>query len=86
MAKFYGTVKGRAATAATREGSSESGIRASAQSYDGSVVTKLKYEGDELMVSIGLMEGSQSEFHYPSWTGTFEQLREALQRDMQRRM
>ena len=85
MAKFYGTVKGRAATAATREGSSESGIRASAQSYDGSVVTKLSYNGETLMVELGLIDGSQSSFKYPSWIGTFEELSDVLRCDMQNR-
>lgn len=37
MAKYYGTLKDTAKTQATRTGSSSSGIKATVQSYDGSL-------------------------------------------------
>jgi hypothetical protein len=52
MSAFYGTVKGHR-TAATRCGSNASGIRASAQSWAGSVVVELFGEGAEIRVSHG---------------------------------
>lgn len=53
MATFYGQVEGRAETAASRTGSHHSGIKASVQSYDGSIITRLWYSKDnELMCGI----------------------------------
>lgn len=84
MARFYGTVKGRAQSLATREGSDM--IRASAQSYNGSVVVELEYDAKgELYVSIGCMEGSQRSFRHATWEGSFKDFERMLQRSMQRR-
>jgi len=52
MAKFYGQVTGHRSTA-TRTGTCNSGMKVSAQAWDGSVITRLWYnDKDELMVSI----------------------------------
>ena len=52
MAAFYGTVEGNRGVG-TRIGSKDSGMKVSAQSYDGSVVVRMWYNQDnELMVSI----------------------------------
>ena len=84
MAKFYGTVKGRSQSLATREGSDM--IRSSAQSYNGSVVIELDYDAKgELRVAVGCMEGSQKSFKSPTWEGTFKEFERMLQRSMQRR-
>lgn len=58
MSVFYGQVSGQAETTASRRGSYESGIRVSAQSWDGSLITKMYYEGDDLMVAIEVSDGS----------------------------
>lgn len=58
MSTFYGMVQGNRG-AATRGGSRDSGFRATAQSWDGSVITRLSYnQDDELMVSIEVADGS----------------------------
>ena len=58
MSKFYGTVIGQADTPATRRGSRD--IRVAAQSYDGSLVTRLTYEHDELCVELEYHESSNT--------------------------
>lgn len=51
MSKFYGTVIGKADTVATRRGFDC--IKTSAQSWDGSVITRLSYDkSGTLMVEI----------------------------------
>ena len=57
MSKFYGSVVGNRGEA-TRGGSSR--IKASAQSYNGSVITELTYNDDTLMVRISTDKGSSS--------------------------
>lgn len=80
MSKFYGEVEGHRGTG-SRIGTIESGIRSSAQSSDGSIVIKLHYEGDELMVEVGTMAWSASNFKRPNWWGTFKEFDELLRRD-----
>ena len=59
MAKFYGQVKGIGRTAAHQAGNSD-GIRASVQSYDGSVIVGLNYYPDKtLNVRVEVAEGSK---------------------------
>lgn len=58
MSNFYGMVNGAASTAASRRGHKD--ITVSAQSYDGSVITRLYYEDDVLMVRIQVSDGSCS--------------------------
>lgn len=78
MATFYGQVSGMGSTAATRTGSKRSGIRSSAQSYDGSIITELRYnKDDELVVSIDVAEGS-SVWGKTVFTGTLAELVEKL--------
>ena len=83
MSTFYASIQGNRGEA-TRGGSYSSGIRASVQSWDGSVVTKLRYREDELIVEIGIENGSKSDA-YPTWIGTIDQLRELLNRDWRER-
>ena len=80
MSTFYGEVEGNRGVG-SRVGTRESGLRSSAQSNDGSIVVKLRYEGDELMVEIGTMAWSGSNFHRPNWWGTFKELDELLRKD-----
>ena len=51
MSKFYGQVEGMAQTIATRRGSQY--IKSSVQSYDGSIITELRYDDEgQLMVEV----------------------------------
>lgn len=45
MSAFYGQIKGMADSLASRRGSMESGIKASVQSWDGSMITSMRYVG-----------------------------------------
>lgn len=77
MSKFYGMVRGNRG-AATRGGSANSGFKATAQSYDGSVITCLDYnDADQLKVRIELADGS-STYGDTAFSGTFEELQEAF--------
>lgn len=78
MSAFYGMVQGNRGSA-TRGGSRASGFRSSAQSYDGSVITYLDYDGnDNLMVTIEVSDGSSS-FGKRIFCGTFEQFVKKLE-------
>jgi hypothetical protein len=80
MSTFYGQVDGHANTVASRRGTDY--IKSSAQSYDGSVITKLNYDSqDVLMVTISLAKGSDfygDTRELPYFYGTFEQLQECF--------
>lgn len=72
MSTFYGCVQGNRGSV-TRGGSRASGFKASAQSYDGSVVTYLSYnDNDELMVEICVSEASSS-YGSRIFYGTFQE-------------
>lgn len=70
MAKFYGQVNG-GRTSATRTG--HSGITASCQSYNGSVITSLNYNKDgKLMVNLSIKEDESTYWGRTVFYGTFE--------------
>lgn len=71
MSTFYGMLQGNRG-AVTRGGSRSSGIKASTQSWDGSVITELSYENDKLMVTISTATGSSS-YGSRIFHGTFEE-------------
>lgn len=77
MARFYGTVDGNLAkTNATRRGSDY--IKASAQSWHGSVITQLNYDNEGmLIVKIGLTDDSSS-YGSGDFYGTFEELKQCF--------
>lgn len=76
MAKFYGQVSNGVSTTASRVG--HQGIRASAQSYDGSVITSLRYDDEgKLMVHIEIADSS-SMYGDTVFRGTLEELKEKL--------
>lgn len=78
MAVFYGQVSGKSETTASRQGSMNSGIKASVQSWNGSVITSLRYnEKDELIVNIYIDDGSAFEGNR-YFTGTLEELKKKL--------
>jgi len=61
MSKFYGQVEGQASTVASRRGSANSGLKVSAQSWEGSVIVRLWENNEgETMVEIEKAEGSTS--------------------------
>lgn len=59
MATFYGSIKGGRGEA-TRCGTKNSGIKASVQSWNGSVISELSYDEDKLMVRVSTSTGSSS--------------------------
>ena len=78
MSTFYGCVQGNRG-AATRTGSRCSGIEASVQSWNGSVITSLSYDHeDRLMVTVRVSEGSSS-YGITVFHGTFDEYIKKLQ-------
>jgi hypothetical protein len=72
MSTFYGYVQGNRGCA-TRGGSRASGFKATAQSYDGSIITRLSYNKDnELMVTIEVAEDSAC-YGKTIFYGTFQE-------------
>jgi hypothetical protein len=57
MSTFYGSVQGGRGEA-TRRGFETSGIRASVQSYEGSIISHLYKAGDQIRCRIMVSEGS----------------------------
>lgn len=77
MSKFYGTVVGSARTEATRRGFD--GIRVSAQSYDGSLITRMRYDRNErLMVQLDKSNESSSCSGRTIFRGTLDELERKL--------
>ena len=76
MSKFYGQVFGAANTSASRRGHSE--IHVSAQSYEGSGITRMFYDcNDRLVVDIQMSDGSSS-YGNTVFHGTFDVLKKKL--------
>ena len=78
MSAFYGQVFGNADTSASRRGYTD--IRVSAQSWNGSLITRLYYIQDVLHVDLYASSGSDSSGH-TVFSGTFEELLERLKKD-----
>lgn len=77
MAKYYGTVRGNRGEA-TKCGSAESGIRAAAQSYDGSVIIRIWDGGDgKDRIDLSIGEGSTT-YGRTYFCGTLEELKAKL--------
>lgn len=73
MATYYGQVRGNRDTAATRTGSKNSGIKASVQSYSGSVIVSLYNGICEIAIS------KESSFYGKMvFSGTIEELEKVL--------
>lgn len=77
MSKLYGSIQGNRG-AATRTGSSM--MKSSVQSYDGSVINYLSYNGDQLMIEVCVAEGSSS-YGSRVFYGTFEEFVKKLERE-----
>jgi hypothetical protein len=74
MSKLYGSIQGNRG-AATRTGSSL--MKSSVQSYDGSVITYMSYEGDNLMVEVCVSDRSSS-YGSRIFYGTFDEFKAKL--------
>ena len=73
MSKFYGSIQGNRG-AATRGGSQASGIKASVQSYDGSVITELSYNDEgQLMVEVSVARNESSAYGHRVFYGTLDE-------------
>lgn len=73
MATFYGTVKGSAVTDGTRVGTRKSGIKSTVQSWNGSIITKMRYdEMGKLMVDVEVSQTSNV-YGKPIFSGTIEE-------------
>lgn len=77
MATFYGMIRGHRG-AATRIGSKDSGFKVAAQSYDGSVITRLDYDSEnKLKVRIEISDRSNNSGE-TYFEGTLEELKKKL--------
>ena len=77
MSRFYGQVEGLGKTTASRRGGDH--IKASVQSWNGSVITRMHYDDDEkLILEISVCKDDSS-FHGQSvFYGTIEELMDKL--------
>lgn len=76
MSAFYGQVIGCAQTAGTRRGHHD--IKVAAQSWNGSVITRLYYKDNELMCDLQIAEDS-SAYGYTVFNGTLAELKKKLE-------
>lgn len=86
MSAFYGTIEGQRGPA-IRCGSKGSGIKAAAQSWDGSVIINLRYKNYDdgpLMVQVNTSDGS-SAYGAQIWEGTFSEFKELLEHAAERK-
>ena len=80
MATFYGMIQGNRGVA-TRGGSFASGYKATAQSYDGSIIVYLDYNQEkELTVRLCTSDKSStfSDSNSKDFNGTFKELKQLL--------
>lgn len=77
MSKLYGSIQGNRG-AATRTGSSL--MKSSVQSYDGSVITYMSYDKDNLMVEVCVSDYSSS-YGSRIFYGTFDEYVTKLKRE-----
>lgn len=75
MSTFYGMIQGNRG-AATRGGSTNSGFKSTAQSWENSIINYLDYDKDDkLRLTISVAEGS-STYGDEVFRGTFEEFKE----------
>jgi hypothetical protein len=77
MSKLYGSIQGNRG-AATRMGHSL--IKSSVQSYDGSVITYMSYDKDQLMVEV-CVSNESSAYGRRIFYGTFDEFISKLERE-----
>ncbi len=72
MAAFYGTLKGKGDSIVTKTGTENTGITASVQSWDGSLITEMHHKPDgTLMVSVSYLPYSGASMGELAYYGTF---------------
>lgn len=75
MSTFYGMIQGNRG-AATRGGSTNSGFKSTAQSWENSIINRLNYDSNNnLRLTIEVAEGS-STYGDEVFRGTFEEFKE----------
>lgn len=80
MSTFYGQVEGMSQTVASRRGSRDSGIKASVQSWDGSLISRMWYDNDgNLKVALEVSNDSSS-YGDTIFRGSLDDLRSLLER------
>ncbi len=81
MSKFYSTVDSLNGRGLLTKTGGSNGIKASVQSWEGSVITRLFEKDGELSVSVGFCDGSgtQEDFSYPHFEGTYKDLKRAIE-------
>ena len=77
MATFYGTIQGHR-TQATRTGTKNSGIRASVQSWRGSIITELFENDGQLFIRVELAKGASMCSGSTIFSGTLEEFEKKL--------
>lgn len=83
MSKLYGTIVGQAKTKATRRGSSE--IRASVQSWNGSIIMEMYYDDDDVLsLRVEKADGSKIKGEC-IWNGSFDKFVGMCRRSIRRR-
>lgn len=73
MAIFYGTIRGNRGQA-TKVGSKSSGVTASVQSYEGSIITEIYYKDDIKYCTIGTNKNSSNHYNTVLYDGPLEDL------------
>lgn len=77
MSRFYGQVHGQANTTASRRGGRD--IKASVQSWNGSVIMRMYYDSDDRL-NVNVQVADSSSFIGESiFDGTFEEFKKKLQ-------
>ena len=81
MSTFYGSIRGNRSTT-TRGGSFQSGYKATAQSYNGSIIVYLSYDKENTL-KVGIETSDTSSMYggwsCPTFNGTFEEFKTLLQ-------
>ena len=78
MSAFYGMIQGNRGPA-TRGGSKNSGYKASAQSWDGSVITYLDYDKNGKLIITLATSADSSAYGDTKFRGTLDELNELLE-------
>ncbi|MBR3208913.1 MAG: hypothetical protein IKF82_01460 [Bacilli bacterium] len=79
MAKLYGSLQGNRGEA-TKCGSRASGIKASVQSWNGSLIAYMDLDdNDKPIIELRITEGSNSYGGHISFRGTLEELKKKLE-------
>lgn len=80
MSSLYGSLRGCRQTV-TRTGTKNSGMKASLQSWEGSLISYMDYNSEgKLKITLGLARGSSSISDETIFSGTLKELKDKLSR------